>query len=203
MNFTAFKPLAGLALALAAGLAHATSATIDFSSVTPGSFASKLTEDTYTLTAFVPNGLAGTAAKREPVKGNETLTSLGFTFASATGAAFDLDSLQLTNQLNTKGGSVLLTYTLEGSSKVYFETLTLDKKTGLETFSQTGTGSDELFALNDLSSFSLFSLGEFQVDNIAVSPYAAATPAIPEPANAALLLAGLALLGSVAYRRKI
>jgi hypothetical protein len=202
MNFTAFKPLAGLALALAAGFAHAASVTIDFSSVAPGSFASKLTEDTYTLTAFLPKGLIGTAAKLDPVKGDETLSSFGFTFTAAKGAAFDLDSLQLSNLQNTKGGSVLLAYTLEGSSKVYLETLTLDKKTGLETFSQTGTGSDKLFALDDLSSFSLVSLSGFQVDNITVSPFAA-TPAIPEPANAALLVAGLALLGSVARRRKI
>ena len=200
MTFSA-KPLAGIALALAAGLANASTTTFDFTSVAPGSFSSTIKDGAFTLTSIIPKGLIGTAAKLDPVKGDETLTSFGLTMTGTS--PFDLESLELTDLLNTKfGGSVLLTYTVAGSKTIHGDLLSLDKKTGLETFSQTGTGSDKLPVLNDLTSFSLLSLGGFQVDDIKVEPFVA-TPAVPEPQNAALLLAGVALLGSIARRRKI
>ena len=200
MTFFA-KPLAGIALALAAGFANASTTTFDFTSVAPGSFASTIKDGAFTLSSIVPKGLIGTAAKLDPVKGDETLTSFGLTMTSTS--PFDLESLELTDLLNTKfGGSVLLTYTVAGSKTVHFDLLNLDKKAGFETFSQTGKGSDKLPLLDDLTSFSLVGLGGLQVDDIKVEPFAS-TLAVPEPENAALLLAGVALLGSVARRRKI
>jgi hypothetical protein len=200
MTFFA-KPLAGIALALAASFANAATTTFDFTSVAPGSFSSTINDGAFTLSSIVPKGLIGTAAKLDPVKGNETLTSFGLTMTGTN--PFDLESLELTDLLNTKfGGSVLLTYTVAGSKTIHSDLLSLDKKTGFETFSQTGKGSDKLPVLDDLTSFSLVSLGGFQVDDIKVEPFAP-TPAVPEPQNAALLLAGVALLGSVARRRKL
>ncbi len=193
MNFSVIKPLAGIVLALSAGLANASVVTFDSAK---GSFYD-YSESSYGLIdlSIVPMVASGQA-----------LDTFGFIFGSTTlGKPFDLESLKLGNLPGTRknGGTIDLFYTVAGSLAIHEETLTLDNSKGLELFSQTGSGSDQLLALDDLTSFSLVGKDflDFQVDTITVTPYQAPTPAVPEPANAALLLSALALLGFVARRR--
>ena len=187
MNVRLLKPLAGLALALAAGFAQATvtPTVIDFTSAS-GSFAT-YGEDGYGLVSVT--GMQATS-------GTVTTYSVLFGKTSPLGSPFDLLSLDLGNKGTSKaGGSVELLYTLEGSAHVYSEKLTLDTLKGLQTFSFTG--------LDDLTSFSLVgnSFLTFQLDNIDVTPFERAA-AVPEAGSMAMLLAGLGLLGTVARRRR-
>jgi hypothetical protein len=199
--YKSFTSLAGLALALAAGVAGAAPVTptvVDFDSLKGGPFGKQVgstyVEDGYKLTSTFKGDLFATSSFVDADKKGETLTSSSFSFQAVTGSAFDLDSLDLGNALNTGlGGYVLFTYTTAGASSAVFEFLKLDHKSGLQTFA---------LDLDDLSSFSVSGLG-FQVDNINVTPYVAATTAVPEPTSVALMLAGLGLVSVVARRRKL
>ena len=186
-----FRPLVGLVLALCAGVAAATpvSTVVDFDGLKGGKLlpsvvGSTYSEDGYTITSVLNNDLFATASVFDADHAGETLSSSSLTFRSSSGAAFDLDSLDLSNALNTRGGAVLLTYWV-ANEKPAFEVLGLDNKVGLQTFDLN---------LDDLTAFNLTSLG-FQVDNIAVT-------AVSEPDSLALALAGLGIIATLARRRR-
>jgi PEP-CTERM motif len=181
MNFTAFKPLVGIALAVSACFAQAT--TIDFTT-SQHSYGSSFNDvaDGFDFESNLPFGLVLTKT---------SLAALGtLTVSSTSGDAFDLDSLALADWLNVGSKSkVVLNYTLEDGTTGK-ETFTLDKKTGFQTFSPD---------LDDVASFTL--TGGFQLDNLNVS-LDASTPAVPEPGSMTLLAAGLGVLVTMARRRK-
>lgn len=188
MNARLLKPLGGIVLALAAAVAQAAPTAIDFNSAS-GSFYG-YAEDGYGLLSLVPMTATPAGA------GNDTLTTYGFSFASASlGTPFDLLTLDLGNVGSKKGGGTVdLLYTVAGSLHVYTQALVLDKLSGLQTFSPS---------LDDLTSFTLVGKNflQFQVDNIDVAPFAKVS-AVPETGSLALLLAGLGMLGIVARRRQ-
>ena len=206
MNATMLKPLAGLTLALCAAFAHAE--VITFDSLSTGQYlGTSYTTGGYTFSSDVPLTLLSSlnAFDADTNPGGNTLTTAiatdGITVKSATaGGVFDLASFSLADWVNQGpaveqrhgpgiAGSVILSYTelVSGVSKDFSEVLTLDKTVGLQTFSLN---------LDNLTSFNLTSLTGFQLDNVNVS-------AVPEPASMTLLLAGMALVGTVARRRKI
>lgn len=189
MNFTAFKPLVGIALAVSACLAQAT--TIDFT--TSHSSLGKSFNDVAQGFDFVSNSPAGVWLTRSALAETSGTT---LTVKSTSGAAFDLDSLDLADVLNLGlSNKVVLDYTLENGT-TGSETFTLDWKRGFQTFTTD---------LDDVKSFTLKGGSpwtSFQLDNLNVA-LDVATPAVPEPANMALLLAGLGMMGLVARRRSI
>lgn len=204
MIIRAFKPLAGVVLAASACLAQAATEKINFDSlhrpiVGFAGNGTTYTEDNFSFTSARPGSLLalGFVLDADKNAGGETLTEsfvqTALSVSRVGGGTFDLESLDLADGLNTFfGGKVTLAYTIAGVTTS--KTLTLDHKIGLQTFS---------FArLDDLSSFSLTGAGltTFQLDNVVVSPDAA-TPAVPEPAPLGLMVAGLAVLGTVARRR--
>ena len=183
------KPFAGLVLALAADFATATPVTatvVDFNGIKANQFVGAYSEDGYTVIGLD----TGTSKKNDADPTGQTLSSVLLAFGSSTGDAFDLQSFDLANAKDSaKGGSVLFTYTVAGETPVS-EWLSLNKTAGLQT---------QLFSgLDDLTSFSL--IGNFQIDNIAVTPYVAPS-AVPEPDSLALVLAGLGIVATVARRR--
>ena len=193
MNFvSSLKPVAALVLALAAGFANATTVTF----TTQPAFLQTHWNDTAdsfmftsspTVARFGGLNLTGT-----------TLDELGLSTLTVTSSkgAFDLDSLSLDGLLNLHFNttSVYLAYT-EGNGTTGKETLVLDGKSGFQTFSSA------LGKLDDLTSFKLSSVTGFALDNLVTTAYVAPTAAVPEPANAALMLSALGLLGFVARRR--
>ena len=182
MNVRLLKPLAGLTLALAAGFAQATVIDFTTSHVAIGpSFV-----DTVDGYSFNSNALLGITLNKSALV--ETIGTK-LTVAQTSGAAFDLNSLQLADVLNVGlSNNVLLTWTL-ANGQTGSETLTLDKKRGFQTFN---------IDVDYVKSFSLKGaslLTSFQLDNLNVS-------AVPEPGSIAMLLAGVGLLGTMARRRR-
>jgi hypothetical protein len=187
MNFSAFKPLAGVTLALAAGLAQAT--TLDFTT-SKGSFANGYDEYGFEVDSKLGFGLTKTTLV-EGLTGTVTVSE----DSPTKGGVFDLNSLAISaGDLFLKKGAkptVTLTYTqlVGGVAETKSETLTLANFGPLVT---------ETLNLDDLTSFSLKGgnvLTGFSLDNVNVT-------AVPEPDSLALLAAGLGLLGFVARRRK-
>ncbi len=182
MNVRLSKPLAGFVLALGAGLAQAT--VIDFTTnhVAVGKSFADVT-DGY---SFNSNSLVGITLNKSALV--ETIATT-LTVEQTSGAAFDLDSLQLADVLNLGlSNSVLLSWTL-ANGHTGSRTLTLDNKRGFQTFD---------LDLDYVMSFSLKGgsvLTSFQMDNLTVS-------AVPEAGSAAMLVAGLGLLATVARRRR-
>lgn len=186
--FKSFKPLAGLSLLLLAGVASAT--TIGFGGLSKKSFADTYTENGYELSSSTSNMIALGSPK--------FLDTTGFSFASTTGAAFDLDAFDLAFN---SADNVTLSYTFaDGSSG----TLALNDK----------NNDHYKFDLDDLTSFSLAGTAttgrgknrktvdaDFFVDSIKVSDVVPAS-AVPEPTSMALLLAGIGMIGLMARRRR-
>ncbi len=86
-------------------------------------------------------------------------------------------------------GPIELVYMLDSSPDVQSILLTLDGAPGLQTFE---------LGLQDVIGFGLLGV-PFQFDNL-VTTTGGSTPAVPEPNSLAVLLAGLALLASMARR---
>lgn len=187
MNINASKTISGLLLALAAGLAQAT--TVDFT--TNHASLGKSFVDAVDGFDFESNSLIGVALTKSALA--ETIGTT-LKVSSTSGLGFDLDTLDLADVLNMGlSNKVVMNYTFEDGS-TGSQTFTLDKKKGFQTFTA---------GLDDLQFFTLKGsngLVSFQLDNLKVS-LDAPTPAVPEPGPLALMAAGLGLFATIARRR--
>ncbi len=178
--FKTIKPLACVALALAAGAANATD--IGFGGLSAKSFSSSYEENPYLITPTRANDLIG-----YKTGAGKALETSGFTFTAVDGGTFDLKSLDLDY---FDANNVKLTWLVDGGTS--------------QSVKLGGTGSYTL-NLDDLVSFSLSgkaggSAAEFLVDDIRVR--ADAVSAVPESSSMALMFAGLGLLATVVRRRR-
>ena len=190
MNINASKTVAGLLLALVAGLAQA--GTIAFT--TNHASLGKSFVDTVDGFDFESNSLIGLALTKSALA--ETIGTT-LKVSSTSGSAFDLDTLDLADVLNLGlSNKVVMNYTFEDGT-TGSQTFTLDKKKGFQTFTAGVSGLDDLqfFTLKGNNG-----LVSFQLDNLKVS-LDAPTPSVPEPGPLALMAAGLGLFATVARRR--
>ena len=190
MNINASKTVAGLLLALVAGLAQA--GTIAFT--TNHASLGKSFVDTVDGFDFESNSLIGLTLTKSALA--ETIGTT-LKVSSTSGAAFDLDTLDLADVLNLGlSNKVVMNYTFEDGT-TGSQTFTLDKKKGFQTFTAGVSGLDDLqfFTLKGNNG-----LVSFQLDNLKVS-LDAPTPSVPEPGPLALMAAGLGLFATVARRR--
>ena len=178
--FKTIKPLAGVTLALVAGLANATD--ISFGGLSAKTFSPSYEENSYLITPTLADDLIGFKTGA-----GKALESSGFTFTAVSGGTFDLKSFDLDY---FDANKVKLTYTIDGKSA---KTVTL------------GGSADYTVNLDDLTSFSLSGLtrgapADFLVDDIRVK--ADAVSAVPEPSSPVLMLAGLGVVATLVRRRR-
>lgn len=189
--FKSFKPLAIAMLAVAAGAAGAT--TIGFDKPNKTWPATHYNENGFHVAGETKGGL-DTGLGWD---GN-FLATTGFTFSALSGETFDLNEFTLAFD---ESKSVTLTYTVDGQAA---QTVFLKQAgEGLGTY-DFGKNFD------DLTSFSVLgwskknangTASQFLIDDIKVS-LDRVTPAVPEPGSMALMLAGIAMIGTMARRRR-
>ena len=185
-----FKLAAIAALALVAGTAGA--ATIGFEKPNKSWPATNYKENGFEVTADTQGGL-----NTDNGWDGKFLETTGFTFSAVSGETFDLNEFTLSFD---SAKSVSLTFTVEGEAA---QTIFLSEKGEGKGTYDFGKNFD------DLTSFSIEgwskrsgkgSAAQFLIDDIHVS-LDRTTPAVPEPATMALMLAGLGMFGLMARRR--
>ena len=197
--FKTFKPVAGLTLALVAGLANATD--ISFGSLSAKQSSTSYDENSYLITPTFADDLLGVKTGAGKV-----LETSGFTFVSSgatAGNVFDLNSFIMDFGNAT---DVTLTYTVAG---VAGSTMIDLKDKADDTYKFTGLDDLTSFTLEGTTTTTTRRHGtvttpeEFVIDDIKVSPYSSTVSVVPEPSSMALMFAGLGIFATLVRRRRV
>ncbi len=178
--FKTIKPIAGITLALVAGLANATD--ISFGALSAKQPSNSYEENSFLMTPTLVGDLLG-----YKTGAGKALETSGFTFTAVGGGDFDLKSLDLDDYI---ADTVKLTYTVDGGKT--------------KTVNLTG-GGDLTLDYDDLVSFTVTgkagrSPSDFLVDDIRVK--ADTVSAVPEPSSLALMFSGLGIFATLVRRRR-